>query len=124
MEPCRRSSPSRGSWLAYQTAGPAWSDAAIICPWTIYLCYGDRDVLAEHYDSMRRFMTFLEGTQCQGLIRGHPDVVAWGGFGDWLALDGSGITEGRTPKDLIGTAFYAYAADPHGADCDRARPPG
>jgi alpha-L-rhamnosidase len=34
-----------------------------------------------------------------------------GGFGDWLALDGSGQLEGATPKDLIGTAFYAQDAD-------------
>jgi alpha-L-rhamnosidase len=35
---------------------------------------------------------------------------AWEGFGDWLAQDGSGNTFGATPKDLIGTAFYAYCA--------------
>lgn len=32
-------------------------------------------------------------------------------FGDWLALDGGGKTEGITPFDLIGTAFYAHDAD-------------
>jgi alpha-L-rhamnosidase len=31
------------------------------------------------------------------------------GFGDWLALDGSGKTDGGTPKDLISTAFFARA---------------
>ncbi len=36
---------------------------------------------------------------------------SWGGFGDWLALDGSGKTEGGTPRDLIGTALYAYDAE-------------
>jgi alpha-L-rhamnosidase len=43
-------------------------------------------------------------------IRLHPDLGKWAGFGDWLALDGSGQTEGGTPKDLIGTAFYAHGA--------------
>jgi alpha-L-rhamnosidase len=90
--------------------GPAWSDATIICPWTIYLCYGDRKILEDHYASMVRFMDFLAKDRCAGVIRSHPDVDAWGGFGDWLALDGGTKTEGMTPRDLIGTAFYAYDA--------------
>jgi alpha-L-rhamnosidase len=90
--------------------GPAWADATIICPWTIYLCYGDTAILADHYESMNRFMDFLARERCAGHIRAHWSVVEWGGFGDWLALDGSGKVEGATPIDLIGTAFYAYDA--------------
>lgn len=95
---------------ANEDGGPAWADAAIICPWTIYLCYGDPSILEENYATMRRFMDFMAAHRCLGKIRSHPDVDSWGGFGDWLALDGSGITEGATPKDLIGTAFYAHDA--------------
>jgi alpha-L-rhamnosidase len=91
--------------------GPAWSDATIICPWTIYLCYADRSVLEDHFASMERFMDFLARDRSKGFIRSHPDVDSWGGFGDWLALDGGGRDDGITPKDLIGTAFYAYDAD-------------
>lgn len=90
--------------------GPAWADAAIICPWTIYLCYGDVAILEGNYASMRKFMDFMAGHRCRNFIRSHPEVDPWGGFGDWLALDGSGKTEGGTPRDLIGTAFYAYDA--------------
>ncbi len=93
-----------------QDGGPAWADAEIICPWTIYLCYGDKEILAEHYESMQRFMTFMAKHRCKGHIRNHPDAVEWQGFGDWLALDGGGKTEGITPYDLIGTAFYAFDA--------------
>jgi alpha-L-rhamnosidase len=96
---------------ASQDGGPAWADAEVICPWTIYLCYGDKEILVEHYESMQRFMAFMAKHRCRGHIRNHPDVVEWQGFGDWLALDGGGKTEGITPFDLIGTAFYAYDAD-------------
>jgi len=89
--------------------GPAWSDATIICPWTIYHAYGDKQILADHYDSMRRYVDCLV-SKSQDLIRCHPDVDSWGGFGDWLAIDGSGATSGRTLKDLIGTAFLAHDA--------------
>ena len=92
-------------------AGPAWSDATIICPWTIYLCYGDKQILEDHYESMRRYMDFLAGNLCKDHIRSHPEVDSWGGFGDWLALDGSASNEGNTPRDIIGTAYYAHDAD-------------
>jgi len=90
-----------------EEGGPAWADATIICPWTIYLCYGDVQILADHYDSMKRFLEFVTLNRCKNNIRSHPDLNKFGGFGDWLALDGSG-NEGGTARDLIGTAFYAY----------------
>ncbi|MCX6039303.1 MAG: glycoside hydrolase family 78 protein [Chloroflexi bacterium] len=97
--------------------GPAWADAAIIVPWTIYQYYGDRRVLEERYGMMTRFITYLVNTS-PGYIRVNQTVDMWrgtgdwlsGGYGDWLALDGSGKTEGGTPKDLIGTAFFAHCA--------------
>ncbi len=91
--------------------GPAWADAGVICPWTMYLCYGDKGILAEHYEMMRRYVDSLE-RESVGFIRRHPSK-GWGGFGDWLAIDGAydGMNcFGQTPTDMIGTAFYAYSA--------------
>jgi alpha-L-rhamnosidase len=96
--------------IPFEEGGPAWSDATIICPWTIYLCYGDSTILADHYDSMVRYMDFVIRERCLDHIRSHPGVDDWGGYGDWLALDGSGGNEGSTPRDLIGTAFHANNA--------------
>lgn len=89
--------------------GPAWADAAIICPWTVYLAYGNRTILDENYEAMGRFMDFIASQRCVGKIRSHPDADYWRGFGDWLAMDGGG-RDGATPIDLIGTAYYAYDA--------------
>ncbi|MFQ3630881.1 family 78 glycoside hydrolase catalytic domain [Roseiflexus sp.] len=89
--------------------GPAWADAGIICPWTIYLCYGDTRLLETHYPSMQRFIAYLERSS-RDFIRCYEDYPGFRGFGDWLALDGSGRTDGGTAKDLIGTAFFAYSA--------------
>lgn len=83
--------------------GPAWADAVIICPWTIYLCYGDRRILENNYAVMSKFMTFLLDTS-PGFIRCAPDYEGWPGFGDWLSINAN------TPRDLIGTAFLAYDA--------------
>jgi alpha-L-rhamnosidase len=83
--------------------GPAWADAAIICPWTVYLCYGDKRILEENYGVMSRFMQFaLEASP--GYIRCAPEYEGWPGFGDWLSINAN------TPRDLIGTAFLAYDA--------------
>ena len=84
----------------------AWGDAAVICPWTLYLIYGDTRVLEEQYDSMKRWVDYI---QRQG-----DDPLLWNTgdhFGDWLALDnGDGAWIGRTPVPLIATAFYANSA--------------
>ena len=83
--------------------GPAWADAAIICPWTMYLAYGDTHILADNYDVMTRFMDYMLLTS-PGFIRCAPDFEGWPGFGDWLSINAP------TPRDLIGTAFLAYDA--------------
>lgn len=103
--------PTAPSTNAIRTGdgGPAWADAAVIVPWHAYLAYGDRRILAERYGMMKRFVDSLTAEAPDG-IRVHPARDPWGGFGDWLALDGSGKLDGGTPKDLIGTAFYAYSA--------------
>jgi alpha-L-rhamnosidase len=90
--------------------GPAWADAGVIVPWTMYLAYGDKKILEDNYASMRRFVEFNDKTARDG-IRCYADYAGWQGFGDWLALDGSGSIFGGTPKDLVGTAFYAYSAN-------------
>jgi alpha-L-rhamnosidase len=77
--------------------GPAWADAGIICPWTIYKCYGDTAILSSNYASMKRYMQHLLDTS-DGLIR--PPIM----YGDWLSINAD------TPRDLIGTAFFAYDA--------------
>jgi alpha-L-rhamnosidase len=84
----------------------AWADASVICPWTIYLCYGDRRILEEQYESMAAWVGYIEAQA------GEDRLWATGfHFGDWLAYattrsDYPGAT---TDKDLIATAFFAYS---------------
>jgi alpha-L-rhamnosidase len=84
----------------------AWSDAAVICPWTIYLCYGDTRMLDEQYDSMAGWVRYM---------REHADAdLIWRKgfqFGDWLDYRGMfALTPAPvTNAELIGTAFFAYS---------------
>lgn len=81
----------------------AWADAAIIIPWTMYLVYGDKNVIIEQYDSMKKWIGFMQK---------HSENNIWNyklQFGDWVALDAEeGSYFGATPNDLTCTAFYAY----------------
>ena len=61
---------------------------------------------------MAAYIDFLERRFPHG-IRADPGIDPWGGFGDWVALDGTVRYEDRlggTPKDLIGTAFLSYSS--------------
>ncbi len=100
--------PNALGW-AIGEGGPAWADAGVICPWTIYQCYGDTGLLEARYASMQRFIEFLSDTSRSGL-RCYAEYTGWHGFGDWLALDGSDGREGGTSKELIGTAFFAHSS--------------
>lgn len=74
---------------------PAWADAGVICPWTIYQVYGDQRIIEQNYDAMARFIDYCHSKE--GLV---GQVK---GFGDWLAV-GS-----KTPKDLISAAYFGYS---------------
>ena len=50
------------------TAAPAWADAGVICPWTIYEVYGDKRMLERHYDSMARFIEFCKNRSTPDLL--------------------------------------------------------
>ncbi len=78
---------------------PAWGDAGVICPWTIYQAYGDKRILEKHLPAMIRWVDYLH-EHSDELIRGRD---RGNDYGDWLSI------EADTPKDLIGTAFFAYS---------------
>lgn len=97
--------------------GPAWADASVIVPWTLYRLYGDTRILERNYDSMCRYLEYLENTS-ENFVRPLPERGSQG-FGDWMALDAPGYGpgsswatwQGGTPKPLLGTAFFAHSAD-------------
>ena len=85
----------------------AWGDAATICPWQVYQTYGDRAVLEDQFESMRRWVDYITGdTMTPFLWTGHEH------FEDWLGLDApSGSYKGSSRADFIAAAFYARSAE-------------
>ncbi len=83
----------------------AWSDAATVCPWQIYLTYANKKILKRQYSSMCKYVDEI------GKIT--KEKYLWYGcwhFGDWLGLDApAGSYTGSSNQDFIATVFYAHS---------------
>lgn len=83
----------------------AWGDAAVICPWEVYMAYGNPRILENQFTCMCKWIDYITSTT--------KDTYLWTGgehYGDWLGLDApSGSYKGSSREDFIATAFYAYS---------------
>jgi alpha-L-rhamnosidase len=84
-----------------RTGAPGWGDAGVIVPWTTWLQYGDKAIIEENWDAMRRWMDFIQ--------RRNPDFLRAKALGpnyaDWLAPDE------HTNRDLLATAYWSLIAN-------------
>lgn len=83
--------------VAGDDGGPAWADAGVICPWTIYQVYHDKRLLERQYPSMKRFIEFCGNRSTADLL----PPKQYHCFGDWLSVGAD------TPKDVIYEAYFA-----------------
>ena len=88
----------------------AWSDAATVMPWTVYLHYGDKHILESQYASMKGWVGYI-----QKAAEKDGNKYLWRSgqqLGDWLALDGAvaGGVYGATDRYFISSAYYYYSA--------------
>ncbi|GAB3924532.1 glycoside hydrolase family 78 protein [Mucilaginibacter myungsuensis] len=83
-----------------------WSDATTIIPWTMYQAYGDKQILANQYSSMKAWVNCMTARSKNNLWN------TGGHFGDWLFFtrnDDNDGTAAITSKYLIAQCFYAYS---------------
>lgn len=84
----------------FSDGAPAWADAGVIMPWHLYRVYGDVRLLRESFESMTRWVDFVE--------RANPSLL-WtrrvgNHYGDWLQIDA------ETPRPVMATAYFAHSA--------------
>lgn len=87
------------------TSSAAWGDAATICPWEIYMAYGNQEILVAQFESMKKWISYIT-------LHSTTPYLWTGGthFGDWLGLDApQGSYKGSTREDFIASAFYAHS---------------
>ncbi|MBT2599361.1 MULTISPECIES: alpha-L-rhamnosidase [unclassified Oceanobacillus] len=98
-----------GEHLASQHGSAAWGDAATIIPWTLYLQYGDKELLSEQFETMRDWVDYIKK---QDDSSGGKRLWQVGfHFGDWLALDGADPNGffGGTDTTYVASAYYYYS---------------
>ena len=81
----------------------AWGDAAVICPWQMYLTYANKEILESQFKSMKKWLDFIQ-SRSKNYIWNTGDH-----FGDWLNLEEEVGNKGADKK-LIATAFASYSA--------------
>ena len=101
---------------------PWWSGVLVWLPWEHYLYYGDRRLLEEAYEPMRRYVDFLDHLASLGggvkALGYSPDsnmfvdaeaakerILVWSGAGDWMIPSAD-----RPPRNFLNmAAWYHYA---------------
>lgn len=87
----------------------AWGDAATIIPWVLYKQYGDKELLANQFDTMKDWVDYIKRVDDES-----GSTRLWNKgfqFGDWLALDGKDMQSpmGGTDVVFIASAYYYYS---------------
>jgi alpha-L-rhamnosidase len=86
----------------------AWADAGVIVPWTTYLVYGDRGILEENYDAMKRHYNYVKSlnggdTPAFSYVENTSSSHRRDRYGDWLAYT-------TTSSRYISVCYSAYIA--------------
>ncbi|TCD08374.1 alpha-rhamnosidase [Pedobacter frigidisoli] len=72
--------------------GPDWTSTIAIIPWNVYLFYGDKKLLSDCYENIRKYVNHIDETYPTGL-------TTWG-LGDWIPV------KSKSPVELTSTCYY------------------
>jgi alpha-L-rhamnosidase len=80
--------------FGHRPADPGWGAAYPLICWYMWQQYGDRRILDENYEGLRKYVEFLHG-------RAPDNVLRFNFNGDWIATV-------ETPGEVISDAYYYY----------------
>ncbi|HJD74722.1 MAG TPA: glycoside hydrolase family 78 protein [Bacteroides reticulotermitis] len=83
--------------------GLLWGSAGITVPWECYRQYGDKALLNEHYDSMKRYISYILRETIDPTSKLLVQYRAWGDLSDWLGLE-----DAKNDKSLLWEAYFIY----------------
>ncbi|MFX3636955.1 MAG: family 78 glycoside hydrolase catalytic domain [Candidatus Pristimantibacillus sp.] len=128
MEAFNRPKPGTASVL---DGSSGWGDAAVIIPWTMYLCYGDKTILENQFESAKAWVEYMascakdanvqfkETPAYQKFTDGELDAeYIWDTrfhWGEWLEADTefndlvAAMTKSQGCHPDVATAYYAYS---------------
>jgi alpha-L-rhamnosidase len=73
-------------------ADPAWGTAYPLLVWYMYERYGDRRILDEYYEGVKKYVEFLRS-------RAPDHVLRFYHYGDWIAVE-------KTPGEFVSAAYF------------------
>jgi len=81
-----------------------WGSAGITVAWESFQQYDDKDMLAEHYDAMKKYVEYLiRDINPQTGVFKENERKNWGSLGDWLSLE-----DNKNEKVLFWEAYFIY----------------
>ena len=75
-------------------ADPAWGTAYPLLCWYMWQQYGDKRILEENYDGLKKYEAFLR-------TRAKDNVLRYSYYGDWIAIK-------HTPGALVSNSYFYY----------------
>ncbi|HEV2348269.1 MAG TPA: family 78 glycoside hydrolase catalytic domain [Terriglobia bacterium] len=75
-------------------ADPAWGTAYPQLCWYMWQQYGDRRILEENYEGLKKYVEYLRS-------RASDNILSFSSYGDWVALE-------NTPGEYVSDAYYYY----------------
>lgn len=100
---------------------PEWGSSMILVPWKVYEYYGDPSLVKRHYDSMKRYLEYLESKA--------TDYILNHGLGDWCDIgpkrpgvsQHTSLAATATPVFYMDAVTMVQAAELLGRGRDAAR---
>lgn len=83
--------------------GLLWGSAGITIPWEVYQQYGDKVLLAEHYQAMCRYIDYVLEKNIDPKTGIIVQEHVYGNLGDWL-----GPEDNKNDKTLMWEAYFLY----------------
>jgi alpha-L-rhamnosidase len=104
--------PHPGNPNTSASGAPGWGDAGVFVPWKVYQNYADRRMLAEHFDSARRWVDYIHHLN-PDLIWAHGRNADYNDWlnGDWIKGANWPAKGGSVPQEVFATAYFARSAE-------------
>lgn len=82
-----------GDWGYPWGNGPAWDSSLVMIPWYLYVYRGDRKILEDSFDAMKKYVDYMTS-------RAKEDGLVYHGLGDWV------FYKTNTPTEVIVSGYY------------------
>ncbi len=85
-------------------AKPAWGDAVIVIPYEVYKFYGDKRIIRDNYNGMKKWVEYMHARAKNHVYTWSNNDSTWFGYGDWIAVEPS-------PAKPVSDEYYYHSTE-------------